>query len=123
MSAGPFVLERYQATYANQVHPIRVQPETLALSLGGQDNAGSAAALTSPIGCRVTGSRRGIGLFARTVTVRLPLTGAPDGYQPGGRITLPVLTAALWNSIVRGDDITYLGVNCQVVGKGAEQVG
>ena len=103
------------------VHPIRIQPETLGLTIGGVSNSGAVGAISSPIGARVTGSRRGIGLFARTVTIRLPLTGQPAGYLPGGRITLPVLTESLWESAVRGVECTYLTVACELVGRSAEE--
>lgn len=125
MSSGPFVRERYAADYDNatlQVHPIFVQPETTLANINGATNDGSSAAINNPISCRVTGSRKGIGLFARTVTIRFPFTGQPSGYSPGGRVTIPALTRPFWNSALRGVEINYLGVDCTVVGRSGEVV-
>lgn len=122
MSAGAFEIAVYSATYeVGETHPILVQPETRAASIGSVTNAGVDAAPSNPISARVTGSRRGIGLFARTVTLRLPATDQPAGYLPLSRIRIPALTETFWNAAIRGATCTYLGVNCDVVGRAREE--
>ncbi len=120
MSAGGFIKVRYQAD-TGILHPIRIQPETLILELGGSANAvptEPAGTVKSRISARVSGSRRGLGLFTRMVRIQFgSATGdAPDGYQLGGVITLPILTEALYDAITPGDTGTYLTKAVTVVG-------
>lgn len=126
MSSGNFVIGRYTATYDNtQIHPIRVQPETLELSLtigaGSVTNASAAGAINNPISAIVSKSRRGIGLVARIMRVRF--TGEPPtDYQENGVITLPVVNPALM-SAPKGATGTYLGAAIVLVGMTPERVG
>lgn len=120
MSAGPFIFRGYQAQYAaDTFHPIRVQEETegLVLDVNGTSvqNAGVAiSAVTNPISARVSGSRRGIGLSASLL--RFTWEGTPpNGYLPGGVITLPALNLAI-RSAARGSLGEYLGSAIRLVG-------
>lgn len=124
MSAGTFVFSRYQATYidGSNIHPIRVQPETLALTYSGTANAATGDAITNPISALSSLGSRAKGLKPRAVTVQFPATGQPTGYKPLGVTKVPILTEALWDSIIANTDITYLGVTCRVVSKSAEEV-
>ena len=118
MSAGAFSRSRYAAD-SGEIHPIRVQPETLALTLGGTANAAPAGAVTSSISAKVSGGRRNLGLKARMVS--LAFTGAvPDGYEPDSVTRVPILTPALFTAIGRGTTGTYLGVGVEVLGKSSE---
>lgn len=120
MSAGGFDRGRYTADNGD-IHPIRIQPETAALTLGGTANAIPSGATTSGISAKVSGGRRQLGLTARTVT--LTWTGAvPDGYEPDGLIRVPILQPALYTAIARGTTGTYLGSAVEVVGKSPESV-
>ena len=121
MSAGPFSNSFYLSSELGTVHPIRVQPETIALTLGGQAN--TAPSGTGAIGpsAQVGGGKRSIGINARTVSIRL--TADKDGYKAGSVIRLPWLAnstfAALTPKVTTG---TYLSTACILVGKSPETV-
>jgi hypothetical protein len=123
MSAGGFTVTRYSATYdSTEIHPIRVQPETLLASVGGTANSAPSGSVTNPISARVTGGSRTLGLIARKVRLRLPPTGQPTGYLAGGVITIPALNQTFYNACVKGAAITYLEVTCTVLGRTTEYV-
>jgi len=124
MSAGAFVNSSYQASYGDglSIHPIRVQPETLAASVGGTANAAPAGAINNPIQARSTGGRRSFGLVARFVTLRAPATDQPDTYLPLGFTRIPCLTEAFFDACVKGATVTYLGAAYTVSGRGGERV-
>ena len=118
MSQGQFTRSRYQANNG-AIHPIRVQPETIAAVIDGNANAAPAGAVTVGLSARVSQSRRAFGLTPRQVT--LAWTGAvPDGYDPRGTIRIPILTSANFDDINVGDTGTYLGSGVTVVGKSPE---
>lgn len=127
MSQGSFIRSLYQATYnAANVHPIKVQGETLALSIdlpgGAQDNVPPAAvtAANNPISARVSGGRRSLGLTARKIAVRFTGT-PPTGYLAGQVLTLPMINPN-FASVGSGATGTYLGVAVEVVGTSPESV-
>ena len=116
MSAGAFVRARYQASYGKgrEIHPIRVQPETVTLDVGGVTNALPEDAISNPISALVSRGRRSRGLIVRTVTIQAPISDQPDGYLPGGLTTLPCLTETFFQACAAADDTTvvnYLGVS------------
>jgi hypothetical protein len=121
MSAGAFTNSFYLSSELGTVHPIRVQPETISLTLGGQAN--TAPSGTGAIGpsAQVSGGKRSIGINARTVSIRL--TAALSGYKADSVIRLPWLAnstfAALVPKVTTG---TYLGTACILVGKSPETV-
>lgn len=116
MSSGAFQATKYQATYSNSaIHPIKVQPETIAASIGGTTNAPPTGAVTNPISARVSGGKRTRGLVPRTVTLRAPATGAPTGYLPNGITRIPALTPAFSAVAIYGASCTYLGATFVVV--------
>lgn len=117
MSAGAFVRSRYEADNGD-IHPIRVQPETLAASLGSV-NAAPAGTVDVNLFARARKSRRAFGLGARTVRIRFTAT-PPAGYAINQILTVPVLTLAVYNAIVADTAITYLGVAAEVVGVSPE---
>lgn len=123
MSAGNFVRVGYQATYNTAaIHPIRVQPETLLLSvtIGGTATVNTAAtgAINTPAGVRVSSGRRSRGVNARLIRIRF--SGEPPaGYQANSTITLPALNPALLNA-PNGATGTYLGQAIVVVGTSPE---
>lgn len=120
MSAGAFVLSRYEADNG-QVLPVRVQPETVALNVGGGANAAPTGTLTAGATfARVSGGNRRYGVKCRSVTIRF--TGAlPAGYETGRPLRLPVLTLARYNGITVGGSGAYLGQPIVVLGKSAER--
>jgi len=124
MSAGPFIVGRYSASYGDgeQIHPIRVQPETVAATVGGVENGSSALEITNPISAQVSRSTRSLGLHARQVFARITGT-PPTGYSPGSLIRIPALSEAFFNAAaVPGAEMTYLGTTWRVTGVRAEVV-
>lgn len=120
MSAGIFEIRKYLSTKTGQVHPIRVQPETLALTLGGNANGESAGALESPISAQVSQGTRSLGLNARTVTVTW-VGAAPTDYKAGGTISLPWLDETGFDALTKGVTGTYLATPVRVVGTREEK--
>lgn len=125
MSAGAFVRSKYQASYdTDQIHPIRVQPETIALAEDGaptNTNAAPTTDITNPISAIVSKGRRGLGLHPRKFN--LQLTGTPPAtYITGSKVSIPILTTTFYNSIAVGSDVTYLGTTWQVISKSPEIV-
>jgi len=115
MSAGVFTKTKYAASYGGgtEIHPIRVQPETITCTVNSVANSAPAGAVTNPISALVTRGRRAKGLIVRTVTLRAPATGQPTGYKPLGLTTIPCLTEAFFNACAAATDATtvsYLGV-------------
>lgn len=107
MSAGSFLNTGYE-TNTDVIHPIRVQPETLSLTLNSVSNAAPTTAIaTSVPSAKVSGSRRAIGVNARLVRVRITDGTPPDGYVVGGVITLPVLTQVAFAAYAKGTTGTY----------------
>jgi len=120
MSSGAFKISKYSSTKTGLVHPIRIQPETLDLTLGGNSNDEPSGAVSSPISAQVSQGKRSLGLNARTVTVTWAGT-PPTGYAAGGSITLPWLDEANFSTLVRGTTGTYLETACRVVGTSEEK--
>ena len=113
MSAGKFVRSQYKSG-AGLYHPIRIQPETLALVVGGETNAeptGATPATKSKISAKVSGSRKSIGLHARRVRIQFGDVAAdvPSGYKPGSTTTLPILDPDVYDALTGTESGTYLG--------------
>jgi hypothetical protein len=124
MSAGAFVTRNYQSETTGSNHPIRVQPETLNMSLDGIPNfplAEPAAVLPS---ATVSQGRRTSGINARTITVKFTAANAPDGYKPDSPITIPWLqnNAAFLSAVPGVTPVSYLGNPAVLVGKNPEIV-
>ena len=124
MSSGTFTNSRYQASYGDglAIHPIRVQPETIAASVGSVTNAPPSGAVNNPIQARATGGRRSFGLVARFVTLRAPATDQPDNYQPLGFTRIPALTETFYDACTKDAVVTYLGSSYTVSGRSGERV-
>lgn len=106
MSAGSTILSVYDSDGGNSFN-IRVQPETLTLTLATVANAAGtgtpAAGLPS---AKVSGGRRSIGVNARLIRVRFTGT-LPPGYKMDGIIALPVLQQSVFNGYAKGQTGTY----------------
>lgn len=125
MSAGAYSRSRYTRNNGD-IHPIRIQPETLSLTIDGTANTAPAGTATSDISASVSKGRKGIGLKARTVT--FVFTGTPPtNYKADSPITLPALQEAVWDKAVKGATGTYapLGtaVNIEVLYSTPEKAG
>lgn len=124
MSSGAFSLVGYAADYGTgtAVHPIKVQPETLALVINGEANDGAATStITNPISAIVSKSRRGYGLHPRLVSFRFTGT-PPSGYLANQTYRLPLVNKDIAAEAVTGATGTYLTVAIQVVSNYAPEV-
>ena len=122
MSAGAFNLVKYEAN-DNKTFAIKTQPETELLSLAGTVNASGAGSVDDGLPSAIaSGSRRTIGVHARTVSFKFTAAPASGGYEIGQRLTLPVLTKAAWDAYVKGSVGTYLGAAIVRTGKSDEVI-
>lgn len=106
MSAGSPILSVYEAN-AGGSFPIRIQPETLTLTINGVANAaGTGTPAAGTPSASVSRGRRTNGVNARLVRFKFTAT-LPPGYAMDRTLTLPILTPAVYNGIVRGQTGTY----------------
>lgn len=120
MSAGAFSSSKYESD-SDVVYRIRVQPETIALTIGTTPNDPPAGAVTGAVSVRVGGGNREYGIKARAVTLRWTAT-VPTGYKPDEILRVPILKKSLYSSISPGSAGDYLGQPVEVVGKLPERV-
>lgn len=113
MSAGAFTKTRYSADYGdgNQIHPIRVQPETVSLVVATQENTAPTGAATSPISAVVSRGKRARGLRPRLIALRTPATGQPANYLPNSITIVPALNKAIYAAAESADDDTDVSYN------------
>lgn len=119
MSIGVFTVSKYENEDGG-IHGIRIQPETLTLTLNGSANSAVAGDIDQISRAKVSGSRRSYGVHARTVTVRLTAAGASGSV--GSLNTLPWLQESTFAAIKPDQTGTYNGSACIVVGKTAEKI-
>lgn len=120
MSAGNF-LDAFYKTDNGDIAPIRIQPESASLVVGGNTNTIPAGPANFPAPVKVSGSRRTYGIHARLVRVRFGST-PPTGYQQNGTVTIPWLDPDTWRSLSKGMTGTYLGSSVTYVGKSPEVI-
>ena len=121
MSAGVFESTFYTSDDGT-VHPIRIQPETRGLTIGGQANSAPAGPADDNAGqVRVSGGKRTAGLTPRKIRVRFTGT-QPTGYKPGSTVSIPVLIPAHFQAYRKPlyQTGTYLGAAVEVVGSSPE---
>lgn len=115
MSAGAFTRTFYEDD-DGEIHPIRVQPETLTAEFNSVVNAPPTGPTDSNISAQVTGSRRGLGLFARYVTVKFTAT-PPAGYLANSFYKIAVPNKTVYDAITINSAGEYLDVATQVISK------
>lgn len=120
MSAGAFVNSFYDAFYAANVHPIRIQPETASASVGSTTNAAPSGPADNPISAQVSRSTRALGLHARIVFAKIAGT-PPTGYSTVSKIRIPALNASFFAACTKGATLTYLGTTWTVTGRREEK--
>lgn len=120
MSAGAFTRGKYQDNDLN-IRPIRVQPETIAMEINNVANVQPSGAIDTSGAAQTNRSKRAYGVHARTVTIVFPTT-APGGYLVNSPIRLPILTAAVWDGIITGQAVEYLGGDAIVISKSPELI-
>lgn len=125
MSAGGFVGSVYVSDQG-LVLSITVQPETLEFSDGSVVNeiASPGPFTQGAPSVTVSGGRRGRGrIYARTVTLVPDVRdGVPPGYQPGGRLRIPIVDLSLWSQLNKGTSVVYQSIEYKVSGKQPEKV-
>jgi len=114
MSNGQFTRTRYAASYGSgdNIHPIRVQPETIDLVVATNSNDPPTGNITSPISAVVSRGKRARGLRPRMIALKTPATSPPTGMLPGGIVLVPALNETIYNAAEAADDdtdVTYLG--------------
>jgi hypothetical protein len=120
MSAGQF-LDAFYETNNGNICAIRIQPETAALVLNAVTNTIPAGPADQLASAKAGGGRRTIGVNARQVRVRF--TGAvPEGYQPGGEISLPWLQFSTFEALPKNATGTYLGSGVILTGRSPETI-
>ena len=119
MSAGAFVTSKYELDDGTIV-PIRVQPETLALTNGSQDNAAPTPGVTLSLFAKARKGNREYGIGARTVTISWD-TAPPTGYEDDN-LSIPILTPTAFSAYAVGSGVTYLGTAATVVSRKSEQL-
>lgn len=100
MSSGNFTNTFYEANNGD-IHAIRVQPETIDAAF----NPAASGPADQSLRARVSGSRRGYGMFARMANFSRQVGSPPTAVTVGLRI--PILTPAAANEFEPGDTITY----------------
>lgn len=121
MSAGVFESGRYESIDGLYIWPVRAQPESKALSLGGVANSYPADPVTVGLPrAKLRKGKREFGPTIRTVTVRF--TETPTGAQAdyagiGSLLTVPVFQQSTWAAYGEGQTGTYLGTAVEFVGK------
>lgn len=119
MSSGATVKSKYGSN-GGDTYSIRLQPETLLLTLDAVANAAPAAATDQKVFAKVGGSRRSYGVHTRTVTIRF--TAPKTDYLANATITLPWLVPGTWEELAPDATGTYLGTACELVGKSPERI-
>jgi len=120
MSAGAFQYSKYEAN-GGAIYRIRVQPETLALSINSNTNTAPSGDISAVGTVRTSAGNRSFGVKPRFVTIKFTGT-LPDGYKEGGVIRLPWLVPSTFATLLNGQTGTYLGQAIQLVSTKAEQV-
>ena len=123
MSTGAFVESRYQNGLNNEIHAIRVQPETLELDIGGVVNAAPVGAINSDLRAFSSSRRRRGAVNARKVGL-LVTDGGPNEYEEGSTLYVPVLRPATLASYLLPPNQTgtYNGATVRVIGSSAERI-
>lgn len=118
MSSGAFQYARYVNDDGDD-YRIRVQPETLALVIGGVANAGGTGTGATNGTVRTSQSKRAFGVKPRTVSFKF--TGAiPDGYKGDPISNIPLLQEAIYDAATPLATGTYLGSAIEVLSRSPE---
>jgi len=122
MSSGSFKISKYE-TNNGDVVSCRVQPETLAMTIGGTANgAVSGGVQAGWPSALLRGGRTEAGIIARKVRIGIPEGGeGPDGYS-GAPVYVPILSESLWAAATKGDTVTYLGSTWELLTKVPEYI-
>lgn len=106
MSAGPFTTARYRADDGTTIAPVRVQPETMTLTVNGTANSSIPDAATTKYFARTGGGCREIGM--RTRRVNFKLDTAPTPYKQDAVLSLPWFDDTTFGAIAADLPGTYV---------------
>lgn len=122
MSSGAFTRTFYELSAENGggIATIRLQPETLAATLGGTVNAAPAGPATVPGSATISQGRRTAGINARYVTIAWD--GSPPTDYTGLTARIVVPDPAVYTDAQLGDAVTYLDTAATIVGRTPETV-
>lgn len=123
MSDGNFIYSNYFSALTGNTHPIRIQPESGALVINGVTNTAPAGPPDDPRQAQVT-ARRGIGLFAAKVGIRVTAQGTSN-FDVGRTFYVPWLNSATLASVIepKFQSGTYQGATVRVTGYSPERLG
>jgi len=120
MSAGDFVSAIYETDAGNFCN-VRLQPETLAMTINASANGEGAGPINQEASAIARKGKRGIGVGCRLVGI--DFAGAPPSGYTSDILYVPVLTPALFASASLGSPVSYLAASGVIVSKIAEDVG
>lgn len=115
MSAGPLSDAKYEDSLLN-VFSAKVQPETLAFSIGANANSSPTAAATEGR-VKISAGNGEIGTIPRKVGFLWDSGQTPDGYSVGEILYIPILTESVYAAAELGAAATYLGGTGTIVSR------
>lgn len=123
MSTGSFVSSKYENGLNNDIHFIKVQPETLTLQIGSTTNTAPTGNINNQKRAFVGSRRRRGAVCARKVGLRVTASG-PNEYLEGSVLYVPVLRPAALQAMLdpEGQTGTYNGASVEVIGSSAERI-
>lgn len=121
MSFGPFVSAKYESTNTGGIHPCRVQPETLTLTIGGTANAVPAGDIDNNRGVKMSGGKSRLTIGARAVGLRVTSDAGP--YPDGSIHYVPVMQQSVLQGYLFPEQQTgtYNGSPVVVIGSRPER--
>lgn len=120
MSAGSFSNSRYESD-SGTIHLIKVQAETLTMTVGGTANDAPTEAIDSVFAAETSRGAKAYGLRPRKINVSFT-DEPPTGYRPYTSLQLPILTTDLFESISDNDVVVYAGGTGEVSSKVEENI-
>lgn len=122
MSSGRFTNSVYEDDNGT-LRPIRIQPETLAATIGGTANAAPAGTPAAGIPrVKLSAGRREFGVYARRVSCTWDEGLAPAGYDERTPFSIIVLNPTVFSGAPLGGAVDYLGGTATIVGKASESI-
>lgn len=118
MSAGPF-LDAFYESDANEIHNIRIQPETASLVINGVTNTIPAGPAVNSQQVKVSAARNSFGVKARKVRFEMLTDSTTNPIITAGNVLeLPWLQSDSFITVTRPgkQSGTYQGGTIRVVG-------